>query len=144
MPGADVDGAPMTVSRFGGRKLPEWHAKTAGRGGGRMPNDVKAYVSAAVAIVAIVLAYWGARPSDQNSALSQAFMIISMWIFPDYKTKPLRTWRGRHFNSARSTGQCNTACSLSAGVSKPKVFLERGFGKPTQWLAGLPFESPHP
>ena len=25
----------------------------------------------------------------------------------------------------RSTGQCNTACSLSAGVSKPKVFRGR-------------------
>ena len=27
--------------------------------------------------------------------------------------------------SARSTGQCNTACSLSAGVWKPKVFRGR-------------------
>jgi hypothetical protein len=27
--------------------------------------------------------------------------------------------------SVRSTGQCNTACSLSAGVSKPKVFRGR-------------------
>ena len=26
---------------------------------------------------------------------------------------------------ARSTGQCNTACSLSAGVWKPKVFRGR-------------------
>ena len=29
------------------------------------------------------------------------------------------------FQSVRSTGQCNTACSLSAGVSKPKVFRGR-------------------
>ena len=29
------------------------------------------------------------------------------------------------FDSVRSTGQCNTFCSLSAGVSKPKVFRGR-------------------
>ena len=29
------------------------------------------------------------------------------------------------FAPVRSTGQCNTACSLSAGVSKPKVFRGR-------------------
>jgi hypothetical protein len=29
------------------------------------------------------------------------------------------------FRGARSTGQCNTACSLSAGVWKPKVFRGR-------------------
>ena len=29
------------------------------------------------------------------------------------------------FAPASSTGQCNTACSLSAGVSKPKVFRGR-------------------
>jgi hypothetical protein len=30
-----------------------------------------------------------------------------------------------HYQTVRSTGQCNTACSLSAGVSKPKVFRGR-------------------
>ncbi len=30
-----------------------------------------------------------------------------------------------HLCFVRSTGQCNTACSLSAGVSKPKVFRGR-------------------
>ena len=29
------------------------------------------------------------------------------------------------FPGVRSTGQCNTACSLSAGVWKPKVFRRR-------------------
>jgi hypothetical protein len=29
------------------------------------------------------------------------------------------------FQCVRSTGQCNTACSLSAGVWKPKVFRGR-------------------
>ena len=29
------------------------------------------------------------------------------------------------YGCARSTGQCNTACSLSAGVWKPKVFRGR-------------------
>ena len=30
-----------------------------------------------------------------------------------------------YFRRVRSTGQCNTACSLSAGVWKPKVFRGR-------------------
>jgi hypothetical protein len=52
-----------------------------------MPNDVKAYVSAAVAIVAIVLARWSdspVRPEFGNFVLgTAAFMIIAMWIFPE-------------------------------------------------------------
>jgi hypothetical protein len=52
-----------------------------------MPNDVKAYVSAAVAIVAIILAYWSGspvRPEFGNLVLATAaFMIIAMWIFPE-------------------------------------------------------------
>jgi hypothetical protein len=38
----------------------------------------------------------------------------------DYERRiNVRTW------GVRSTGQCNTACSLSAGVWKPKVFRGR-------------------
>jgi hypothetical protein len=52
-----------------------------------MPNDVKAYVSAAVAIVAIVLARWSGspvRPEFGNFVLATAaFMILAMWIFPE-------------------------------------------------------------
>jgi hypothetical protein len=52
-----------------------------------MPNDVKAYVSVAVALVAIVLAYWNGspvRPEFGNFVLATAaFMIVSMWIFPE-------------------------------------------------------------
>jgi len=52
-----------------------------------MPNDVKAYVSAAVAIVAIVLAFWSGspvRPEFGNFVLAAAaFMIVAMWIFPE-------------------------------------------------------------
>jgi hypothetical protein len=52
-----------------------------------MPNDVKAYVSAAVAIAAIVLAYWRGspvRPEFGNFILATAaFMIVAMWIFPE-------------------------------------------------------------
>jgi hypothetical protein len=33
--------------------------------------------------------------------------------------------RNVSFDLVRSTGQCNTACSLLAGVSKPKVFRGR-------------------
>ena len=49
-----------------------------------MPNDVKAYVSAAVAIV---LAYWSGspvRPEFGHFVLATAaFMIFAMWIFPE-------------------------------------------------------------
>jgi hypothetical protein len=52
-----------------------------------MPNDVKAYVSATVAIVAIILAYWSGspvRPEFGNFVLATAaFMIVAMWIFPE-------------------------------------------------------------
>jgi hypothetical protein len=52
-----------------------------------MPNDVKAYVSAAVAIIAVVLAYWSGspvRPEFGHFVLATAaFMIVAMWIFPE-------------------------------------------------------------
>jgi hypothetical protein len=52
-----------------------------------MPNDVKAYVSGAVAIVAIILAFWSGspvRPELRNVVLATAaFMIVAMWIFPE-------------------------------------------------------------
>jgi hypothetical protein len=52
-----------------------------------MPNDVKACVSTAVALVAIILAYWSGspvRPEFGNFVLATAaFMIIAMWIFPE-------------------------------------------------------------
>ena len=34
-------------------------------------------------------------------------------------------WANVRFRGAGSTGQCNTACSLSAGVSNPKVLRGR-------------------
>ena len=52
-----------------------------------MLNDVKAYVSAAVAAVALVLAFWSGspvRPEFGNFVLATAaFMIVAMWIFPE-------------------------------------------------------------
>ena len=52
-----------------------------------MPNDVKAYVSTAVAVVAFVLAFWSGspvRPEFGNFVLATAaFMIVAMWIFPE-------------------------------------------------------------
>jgi hypothetical protein len=52
-----------------------------------MPNDVKAYVSAAVAVVAVVLSYWSGspvRPEFGPFVLGTgAFMIVAMWIFPE-------------------------------------------------------------
>jgi len=35
---------------------------------------------------------------------------------------PLRNITNVFYGRVSSTGQCNTACSLSAGVSMPKVF----------------------
>ena len=52
-----------------------------------MPNDVKACVSGAVAVVAVILAFWTGspvRPEFGNFVLATAaFMIVSMWIFPE-------------------------------------------------------------
>jgi hypothetical protein len=52
-----------------------------------MPNDVKAYVSAAVAVVAAFLVYWSGspvRPEFGPFVLgTAAFMIVAMWIFPE-------------------------------------------------------------
>ena len=52
-----------------------------------MPNDVKAYLSVIVAIVAIVLAYWSHSPVRHEFGtfvlVTAAFMIIAMWIFPE-------------------------------------------------------------
>ena len=42
--------------------------------------------------------------------------------------------RERPVMAVSSTGQCNTACSLSAGHSKPKVFQGR-------WLSRWPVEA---
>jgi hypothetical protein len=61
-----------------------------------MPNDVKAYVSAAVAIVAIVLGYWSGSPVQPELGPfllgTAAFMIVAMWIFPEAggKQRPSR------------------------------------------------------
>lgn len=52
-----------------------------------MPNDVKAFVSAAVAILAIILAYWKGSPVRPEFGtfvlVTAAFMIVAMWIFPE-------------------------------------------------------------
>ena len=52
-----------------------------------MPNDVKAYVSAAVALVALILAFWRGSPVRPEFGtvvlVTAAFMIVAMWIFPE-------------------------------------------------------------
>jgi hypothetical protein len=52
-----------------------------------MPNDVKAIVSLAAALVAVVLAYWHGSPIRPEFAtfvlITAAFMIVAMWIFPE-------------------------------------------------------------
>jgi hypothetical protein len=67
-----------------------------------MPNDVKAYVSAAVAIVAIILAYWSGspvRPEFGNFVLATAaFMILAMWIFPEAGGKKTSAERRQRYD----------------------------------------------
>ena len=52
-----------------------------------MPNDVKAIVSLAVVIVAVILAYWSGSPIQHRFGTfvlaTAAFMIVAMWIFPE-------------------------------------------------------------
>jgi len=52
-----------------------------------MPNDVKAYLSAAVAVVAGILAYWRGSPIRPEFGtfvlFTAAFMILAMWVFPE-------------------------------------------------------------
>lgn len=56
-----------------------------------MPNDVKAYLSVVVAIMAIVLAYWSRSPVRHEFGtfvlITAAFMIVAMWIFPEAVAK---------------------------------------------------------
>ena len=52
-----------------------------------MPNDVKTFVSLAVAIVAVILAFWHGSPIRPRYStfvlITAAFMIVAMWIFPE-------------------------------------------------------------
>jgi membrane protein YdbS with pleckstrin-like domain len=57
-----------------------------------MPNDVKAYLSVAVLIVAAILAYWHGSPVRPEFGtfvlVTAAFMVVAMWIFPEAGGKP--------------------------------------------------------
>ena len=52
-----------------------------------MPTDVKAMVSGAVIVVALVLAFWSRSPVrsdfDHIVLATAAFFVIAMWIFPE-------------------------------------------------------------
>jgi membrane protein YdbS with pleckstrin-like domain len=52
-----------------------------------MPNDVKAYLSVAVLIVAAILAYWHGSPIRHEFQhfvmITAVFMVVAMWIFPE-------------------------------------------------------------
>ncbi len=52
-----------------------------------MPNDVKAYLSVAVMVVAAILAYWRGSPIRPEFGtfvlVTAAFMVVAMWIFPE-------------------------------------------------------------
>ena len=52
-----------------------------------MPNDVKAYLSVAVVIVAAILAYWHGSPIRPEFAtfvmVTAVFMVAAMWVFPE-------------------------------------------------------------
>jgi hypothetical protein len=59
-----------------------------------MPNDVKAYLSVAVLIVAGILAYWHGSPIRHEFATfvmgTAVFMVVAMWIFPEAGGKKKR------------------------------------------------------
>ena len=63
-----------------------------------MPNDVKFFVSVAVVIIALVLAFWSGspvRPEFGRFVLgTAAFMIVAMWIFPEAGGKKRTTQSG--------------------------------------------------
>jgi predicted RND superfamily exporter protein len=52
-----------------------------------MPNDVKAYLSAIVLIVALVLAYWSGSPIRRDFSTFvialAVLMVAAMWVFPE-------------------------------------------------------------
>jgi membrane protein YdbS with pleckstrin-like domain len=56
-----------------------------------MPNDVKAFVSALVLVVAAVLAYWRGSPVRPDFStfvmITAVFMVIAMWVFPEAGVK---------------------------------------------------------
>ena len=56
-----------------------------------MPSDVKAMVSAATLIVALVLAYWSGSPVRHDLStfvvVTALFMIAAMWVFPEAGAK---------------------------------------------------------
>ena len=56
-----------------------------------MPNDVKAVLSAAVLVVAAVLAYWGGSPIRNDFStfvmVVAVLMVAAMWVFPEANAK---------------------------------------------------------
>jgi hypothetical protein len=52
-----------------------------------MPTDVKAMISGAVVLVALVLAFWRGSPVrpdfDHFILATAAFFVVAMWIFPE-------------------------------------------------------------
>lgn len=56
-----------------------------------MPNDVKAFLSLAVMVVAAILAYWKGSPIQPEFGrfvlITAAFMVVAMWIFPEAAAK---------------------------------------------------------
>ncbi len=56
-----------------------------------MPNDVKGMLSAAVLIVAAVLAYWSGSPVRHDFAtfvmIVAVLMVAAMWVFPEAAAK---------------------------------------------------------
>jgi len=64
-------------------------------------------------------------PSACTMVLS--FMVIVTLRLGRYLRNATMTAASGHQSTVGSIGHCNTALSLSAGVSKPKVFLGRWF-----------------
>ena len=64
---------------------------------------------------------WLLRPTLQSEDSSCQPGAVHTWPKADMAVRDSDV----RFRGVRSTGQCNTFCSLSAGVSKPKVFRGR-------------------
>ena len=67
-------------------------------------------------------AMFGVEPVSRERGLG----LIQEWTeMLSGSPEPTKQWRERPRSTVGSSGHCNTALSLSAGVSNPKVFLGR-------------------
>jgi hypothetical protein len=69
--------------------------------------------------------YWANKISILTTMTQGTLGFFSARPFPPINSPAADPSQVSYYDSVRSTGQCNTVCSLSAGVWKPKVFRGR-------------------